>query len=63
MVDGLLSNETERVVVRCSYILGMKPSEIYARYCEQFSSVEEVYSLKRALLTRLRKSPELRGLY
>jgi DNA-directed RNA polymerase specialized sigma24 family protein len=63
MVDGLLDNEIERVVVRCSYILGMKPSEIYARYREQFSGVEEVYSLKRALLTRLRKSPELRGLY
>lgn len=63
LVDHLLASEAERVVIRCSYILGMKPSEIYARYRDQFSGVEEVYTLKRALLTRLRKSPELRGLY
>jgi DNA-directed RNA polymerase specialized sigma24 family protein len=63
LVDGLLTNEAERVIVRCSYLLGMKPGDIFAEWGALFSCVEEVYTLKRGILTRLRKSPELRGLY
>lgn len=63
LVDGMLQNETERIVVRSSFILGMKPAEIFARHSGCFASIEEVYTLKRALLARMRKSPELRGLY
>lgn len=63
LVDGLLTTEAERVLIRCSFLLGMKPGDIYARHGELFQGVEEVYTLKRAVLTRLRKSPDLRGLY
>jgi DNA-directed RNA polymerase specialized sigma24 family protein len=63
LVDGLLGSEAERVIIRCSFLLGMKPGDIYARHGELFQGVEEVYTLKRAVLTRLRKSPELRGMY
>lgn len=63
LVDGLLESEAERVVVRCSYLLGMKPGEIYARWQSLFTSVEEVYTLKRAILGRLRRNAELRQLY
>lgn len=63
LVDGLLSSHAERVIIRCSFLLGMKPGDIFARYGELFHGVEEVYTLKRTVLTRLRKSPELRGLY
>jgi DNA-directed RNA polymerase specialized sigma24 family protein len=63
LVDELLTNQTERVIIRCSFLLGMKPGDIFARHGELFHGVEEVYTLKRAVLTRLRKSPELRGLY
>jgi hypothetical protein len=63
LVDGLLSSEAERVIVRCSYLLGMKPSDIFAEWGRLFSCIEEVYTLKRGILSRLRKSPELRGLY
>jgi hypothetical protein len=41
----------------------MKPSEIFARVPHLFSSIDEIYVLKRTLLMRLRKNPELRGLY
>jgi len=41
----------------------MKPGDIYAKWGALFSGVEEVYTLKRGVLARLRKSPELRGLY
>jgi hypothetical protein len=63
LVDGLLTSQAERVLIRCSFMLGMKPGDIYASHGELFHGVEEVYTLKRAVLTRLRKSPELRGLY
>lgn len=63
LVDGLLTSEAERVVIRCSFLLGMKPGDIYARWGGLFSGVEEVYTLKRAILNRLRKNPELRGMY
>jgi DNA-directed RNA polymerase specialized sigma24 family protein len=63
LVDGLLTNEAERVIVRCSYLLGMKPGDIFAEWGSLFSCIEEVYTVKRGILTRLRKSPELRGLY
>ncbi|MFV9504896.1 MAG: sigma-70 family RNA polymerase sigma factor [Oscillochloridaceae bacterium umkhey_bin13] len=62
IVEGLLVNEAEQVLVRGSFLLGLKPSEIFARWPHLFSGVEEVYSLKRAVLARLRKSPELREL-
>lgn len=63
MIDGLLQNEAERVVVRCSYLLGMKPGDIYSEWGHLFNGIEEVYALKRTILTRLRKSHELQGMY
>lgn len=63
LIDGLLTSEAERVIVRCSFLLGMKPGDIYAQAGALFGSVEEIYTMKRGLLTRLRKSPELRGMY
>ncbi|MCX7791765.1 MAG: sigma-70 family RNA polymerase sigma factor [Chloroflexaceae bacterium] len=63
LIDGLLTSEAERVVVRCSYLLGMKPGEIYAQWRNLFASVEEIYLLKRQVLSRLRRCPELQRLY
>ncbi|NTV65718.1 MAG: sigma-70 family RNA polymerase sigma factor [Oscillochloris sp.] len=63
LIDGLLVNEAERVIVRSSFLLGMKPSDIFAERGDLFSDVAEVYSIKRNILVRLRRSPELRGMY
>lgn len=63
LVDGLLASEAERVIVRCSFLLGMKPGDIYAQWGTLFSGIEEVYTTKRGLLNRLRRSPELQGMY
>ncbi|MGQ9925384.1 MAG: RNA polymerase sigma factor [Chloroflexaceae bacterium] len=63
LIDGMLTSEAERVVVHGSFMLGMKPGEIYARWHNLFGSVEEIYMLKRHILTRLRRSPELQQLY
>lgn len=63
LIDGLLNTEAERLVVHQSFLLGMKPGDIYASHSDLFSDVNEVYTLKRNILARLRRSPELRGLY
>lgn len=63
MVNGLLNSEAERVVVQKSFVLGMKPGDIFEARSDLFASVNEVYMLKRNILARLRRSPELRGLY
>jgi DNA-directed RNA polymerase specialized sigma24 family protein len=63
MVDALLQNEAERVIVRCSFLLGMKPGDIFAQRSDLFADVAEVYSLKRNILVRLRRNPELKGMY
>lgn len=63
LIDNLLTTEAERVLIRCSFLLGMKPGDIFTRYSSLFSCIEEVYTLKRTILARLRKNPELRGLY
>lgn len=59
-VNAQLNNDAERVVVYCSFILGMKPSEIVSRYAGQFADVKEVYSVKRNVLDRLSRNQELR---
>jgi len=63
LIDGLLTGEAERVVVRASFLLGMKPGDIFAAHADLFVDVNEVYTTKRNILARLRRSPELRGLY
>jgi hypothetical protein len=63
MVDGLLQSEAERVVVRSSFLLGMKPGDIFAQRGDLFADVSEVYALKRNILVRLRRNAELQGMY
>ncbi|EFO79155.1 hypothetical protein OSCT_2988 [Oscillochloris trichoides DG-6] len=63
LVDGLLQNEAERVIVRCSFLLGMKPGDIFAERSDLFTDITEVYAIKRNILVRLRRNPELQGLY
>lgn len=63
MIDDLLQSEAERVIVRCSFLLGMKPGDIYHDHSALFAGIEEVYTLKRNILARLRRNPELRGMY
>lgn len=63
MIDGLLNSEAERVVVRCSFLLGMKPGDIFGGRKDLFADVNEVYTLKRNILARLRRNSDLRGMY
>jgi hypothetical protein len=56
-----LQGETERVVAFLSFARDLKPSEIFDRYPSLYSGVADVYRIKRNILERLRRSPEVRA--
>jgi DNA-directed RNA polymerase specialized sigma24 family protein len=59
-IDGQLNGEVERVVVYCSFVLGLTPRAIFARRNDLFSSVNDVYNVKRNVLGRLSRNPQLK---
>lgn len=63
LIDAQLNDEVERVVVYCSFILGLTPRAIFARRTDLFHSVNDVYNVKRNVLGRLGRNHQLRQLY
>jgi hypothetical protein len=61
-IGGQLHNEVERVVVYYSFVLCLTPRAIYAKRSELFSSVNDVYNVKRNVLGRLSRNQQLRAL-
>jgi RNA polymerase sigma factor (sigma-70 family) len=62
-IDARLRNEQERKVVYGSYVLALKPRELYAQYQEIFGDITEVYRVKENVLARLRRDAELEKLF
>ena len=56
-VDGA----AEARIARLSFLQALKPREIYELDPEGFTSVAEVYRIKRNLLERLRRNPTIRS--
>lgn len=59
-IDSHLRGEAERVVVYDSFVMGMKPGDIFGRHHHLFSSVSDVYNIKRNVLGRLSRNRDLR---
>lgn len=59
-VDTQLDNDAERAVVFGSFVVGLKPGDIYNRYRNLFANITEVYNIKRNVLSRLSRNQELR---
>ena len=59
-IDARLQNEKERRVVYGSFVLALKPREIYTRSQETFRDVHEVYRIKENVLARLGRDEELK---
>jgi len=59
-LNALLNGEAERVVMYCSFVLGMRPGDILSRCRNLFSQVAEIYSVRRNVLKRLSRHQELR---
>lgn len=58
-VRQCLKNERQQAVLYLSYVHGLTPRQIYADYSAEFSTVADVYRLKRNALDRLRRAPAL----
>jgi hypothetical protein len=56
-----LQNEAERVVAHLSFARGLKPGEIYDRHPRLYADVADVYRIKRNVVERLRRSPDIRA--
>jgi hypothetical protein len=57
-INARLNDDKERRVVHGSFVLALKPRELYAHYPDHFTSVEEVYLIKQNILSRLKRDPE-----
>jgi DNA-directed RNA polymerase specialized sigma24 family protein len=61
-INARLNSDKERLVVYCSFELGLKPREIYAQHRRAFRGVDEIYRVKENVLARLGRDDELRNL-
>ncbi len=61
VAHGVIPDERERLVLRLSYGMGFSPREIQARHHAQFPDVADVYRLKRNVLDRLRRAPQIQA--
>lgn len=59
-VEEEIKDEAERLVAYLCWVLDMRPREICALHPDRFTTVAEVYSVKRNLLDRLRRNPRVR---
>jgi RNA polymerase sigma factor (sigma-70 family) len=62
-INVRLRTEQERKVIYGSYVLALKPRELYAQYRKLFRNVTEVYRVKENVLARLRRDADLRKLF
>jgi DNA-directed RNA polymerase specialized sigma24 family protein len=63
MIDSQLNGDMERVVVYSSFVLGLTPRAIFAKHPHLFSSVNDVYNVKRNVLGRLGRNTQLRQMF
>lgn len=59
-IEGRLKNDQERRVVYCSFVLDLKPAQIYDQHKDIFHNVREIYQIKENILARLRRDQELK---
>jgi DNA-directed RNA polymerase specialized sigma24 family protein len=62
-IEARLQNEEERRVVYGSFVLALKPSELYEQYPSTFRDVNHIYRVKENLLARLRRDSALEALF
>ena len=62
-IEARLNDEKERRVVYASFVLALKPGQIYAESGDTFHDVREIYRVKENVLARLRRDVELKELF
>lgn len=61
-IDTQLSGAAERAVVYDSFVMGLKPSDILSRHAALFTTISDVYNVKRNVIGRLSRNSDLRVL-
>ena len=61
LIRDSCKDESEQLIAWLTFQSGLTPREIKALHPEQFRSVDEVHTMKRKLLDRLRRNKELRA--
>jgi hypothetical protein len=56
-----MHDEAEQMVAYLSFARDLKPSEIFDRHPGLYASVADVYRIKRNLIERLRRNPQVRA--
>jgi DNA-directed RNA polymerase specialized sigma24 family protein len=59
IVRGALTDEREQLLAYLSMVCEMKPAEIRAQHPGRFTSVADVYRVKRNIVERLRRNPSI----
>ena len=62
LTSARLHDEKERTVIHGSFVLDLKPQEIYDHFPGVFNDVDEVYRVKQNVVSRLRRDSEFRKL-
>jgi hypothetical protein len=63
IIQEELHREDERLLIYLVYVQGMKPGEISSQHRQYFSTVDDVYRIKRNVLERLRRNRRLQSLF
>ena len=62
LIMAEVRDEAERKVAFLSFARDLKPAEIFSRHPDLYEGVADVYRIKRNLIERLRRNPEIRAL-
>jgi hypothetical protein len=60
LIDARLNDEKERIVVYGSFVLALKPRDLYQQYGQLFADVKEIYRTKQNVMERLRRDESLK---
>ena len=62
-INSRLNDEKERAVVYGSFVLALKPQELYQLHRNLFRDVDEIYLVKQNVISRLRRDVVFRDLF
>jgi hypothetical protein len=57
-LDERLNDKKEQRVMYGSFVLALKPRELYDQFPNAFDDIDEVYRIKQNIIARLRRDPE-----
>ena len=63
LIKARLQDEKEYSVIYGSFVLALKPRELYDMSRNLFCDVDEIYRVKQNIIFRLRRDPELRRFF